>query len=282
MLSPHASTARSREFGVGIRAAIKHADFNGREIAALLGWDASKISNLMHGKVSASSTDLALLLGVCRVEPAERDRLLALADSMFADSWWQRHESTAPARVVVDHLAIAKTVVSWQNQVVPLFLQIPEYARAVMAASAHVSAGEVETCLQTLTELREDPRWIDIACTYYVHESALRLPVGGTEVHGEQIHHVLRMAVRPKVEIRVVPAALGAHAGASGPFTQLTFETYAPLIYVEGENSTLIIEGDASQDYRSTIRALDESSLDEWQSKALLARIGEELSAGDR
>ncbi|KOV83120.1 hypothetical protein ADL03_21365 [Nocardia sp. NRRL S-836] len=281
MLSSHASTARSREFGLGLRAAISHAQFNGRGIAELLGWDPSKISNLMHGKVTASPTDLALLLGICRVTPAERDRLLALADNMFSGSWLQRHEAGMPAPAVVDHLAIAEMLVSWHNHVMPLFLQTPAYMRALIAASPRVTAAELENCMQAQAKVREHPRWIDIAGSYYLHESALRLPVGGSEVHAEQIHHLLQMAVRPKVQIRVVPAAHGAHAGVCGSFTWLTFETYAPLVYVERENSTLVLEGEAALDYRSTIRALHESSMDERESRVFVAQLGEELSADD-
>jgi hypothetical protein len=45
--------------------------------------------------------------------------------------------------------------------------------------------------------------------TFYLHEFALRLPVGGPAVMVEQLHHLLRMSRRSYLTLRVVPAALG-------------------------------------------------------------------------
>lgn len=273
-----ASTARSREFGAGLRAAIAEAGFTGCGIAECLGWDPSKISNLMHGKIGAGEAEVAHLLGFCRVAPAERDRLLALYPDMHLEGWWQQNATCAPARTLAEHLAIAKKLVCWQTQMVPDFLQTPAYTRAVIAASANVPADEVDARLQAQLELRSGSRQAGLKSTYYIHEPALCLPVGGSDDHRDQIHHLLRMAVLLDTEIRIVPAAIGAHAGLRGSFTQLTFDKHESLVYMEKENSILIVEGRTVQDYERVVRSLDESSMDAEASKASIARYGEELS----
>lgn len=121
----------------------------------------------------------------------------------------------------------------------------------------------------------------NVKCTYFIHEFALHLRVGGTEVHAGQLLHLLFMANRPNVRIRIVPAAHGAHAGLAGPFTQLTFARYESLVWVETENSSLLAEAkDAIDGYEMVIRALEAQSLDEAESTALIVRLCEALQPG--
>ncbi|MEU4607509.1 DUF5753 domain-containing protein [Kribbella sp. NPDC023972] len=69
--------------------------------------------------------------------------------------------------------------------------------------------------------------------------AAVRRCVGGTEFAG-QLAHLLAMAQRPNVEIRIMPFDIKAHAGfTTGPFTLLGFPPRGPLIerpivYVDG------------------------------------------------
>jgi hypothetical protein len=91
------------------------------------------------------------------------------------------------------------------------------------------------------------------------------------------------MAGWSSVTIRIVPAAIGAHAGMRGPFTQLTFAKYEPLVCLRNENSTLFIEDTAAvEGYDAIVRSLDRCSLDADQSKVAITRLGEALSATDR
>ncbi|SEQ62929.1 hypothetical protein SAMN05216188_10486 [Lentzea xinjiangensis] len=80
------------------------------------------------------------------------------------------------------------------------------------------------------------------------------------------------------IRVRIVPAALGAHAGLAGPFTRMTFSKYEPLVWVAAENSSLFIESaDAVEGYGRLVRALDETSWDEEESRSLLVRECDDL-----
>lgn len=39
-----------------------------------------------------------------------------------------------------------------------------------------------------------------------------------------------------------MPTAIGAHAGLGGSFMQLDYEKFEPVVYLEGENSSLFLE----------------------------------------
>ncbi|GGU35606.1 hypothetical protein GCM10010178_29770 [Lentzea flava] len=110
---------------------------------------------------------------------------------------------------------MAKTLVCWQACVVPDFLQTPAYARSAIIASCNEPAAELDERAKAQLETQQALRRPGVQCTYFIHELALRLPVGGHDVHVEQVHHLLRMAVRSGITIRIVPAAIGAHAGRS-------------------------------------------------------------------
>ncbi|MGH3814616.1 MAG: DUF5753 domain-containing protein [Pseudonocardiaceae bacterium] len=69
--------------------------------------------------------------------------------------------------------------------------------------------------------------------TFYVHEFVLRTPVGGAAMMSDQLHHLLRMSVRSYLTLRVVPAALGAHAAMTGAFTLIEFAEFKPVTYLK-------------------------------------------------
>ncbi|MGH4014371.1 MAG: DUF5753 domain-containing protein [Pseudonocardiaceae bacterium] len=78
--------------------------------------------------------------------------------------------------------------------------------------------------------------------TFFVHEFVLRLPVGGSAVMFEQLHHLLRMSLRPYLTLRAVPAALGAHAEIAGHFTLMEFAEFKPVVYLDSQTSCLFLE----------------------------------------
>lgn len=266
------STARGRELGEGLTRALRQADLRGRGAAEIAGWDPSKISNLTNGKGGASAQEVAFLLGACRVLPDERDHLLALHGDLDIRGWWQQHGSCSPVaiRTLVEHLEIAKSVVTWQNHVVPYALRTPSYMRAVVLASANIPTEEVDERVHAQALARTTG-------TYYIHESALLLPVDGPDVQAEQLKSLLDFADATGVSgvtIRVTPFFAGAHAGLNGPFTKLDFEKYESMVCLESETSTLFIEDPAAVGgYDRIVESLDNCSLDIESSKQAIKHI---------
>lgn len=279
------STAHGREFGDGLRAAINASGMTSRRIADLLDWQEAKVSDFVNGKGGCTEIELALLLGVCRTPPEERDHLLKLFRAAEeVRGWWQRHGVCVPVRLrtLVENVEAAKTLTTWHPHGLPVFLQSVDHVRAVISASPNVPAGEVGQRVKAGQQLQELLSGRGLQCTFFIHEQALHLPVGGHDAHVGQVHHLLLMAIRSNVTIRIVPTVIGAHAGMSGAFTSLTFKTYEPLVFLEHENSTLIEEDKAAVDgYQEIVRSLDRASLDAEASKMMLVQLCERLSAAD-
>lgn len=278
------STARGREFGEGVRAAIKASGMPARRVAELVGWQEAKLSDFLNGKIGCTETELALLLGVCRTPVDERDHLVVLRPATHVKGWWQKHSLSASERhrTLVQNLKSAKNLTTWHPHALPVYLQSADYMRAAIAASPNVPDEDTDRRLKAGQELQDLLVGRSLQCTFYVHEQALHLPVGGHDVHVSQVHHLLLMGVRTNITIKIVPTALGAHAGMNEAFTRLTFRAHEPLIFLEHEHS-LLIEEDTSavESYQQVVRALDRASLDAEQSKGLLCRLGESLSVAD-
>ncbi len=116
--------------------------------------------------------------------------------------------------------------------------------------------------------------------TFYLHEAALRLPVGGPAVMAEQLQHLRRMSMRSYLTLRVVPVALGAHAAMTGAFRLMEFAEFKPVVYLESETSSLFLEKpEEIQAYRRILEALADTALGEGQSRELIATLATELYA---
>lgn len=169
-------------------------------------------------------------------------------------------------------------MVSWHTHAVPCFLQTDRYAREVMRGLVNVPAEELEERVAARAELHGLASRIP-RCTFYVHELALLLQVGGREVYIEQLRHLGFLANRPRFTVRIVPVEAGVHAGMNGPFTMFDFREPESLVWLENENCSLFIEEELAVDcYRAVVRRLDEVSLGMDQSKAMIARLLEGMS----
>lgn len=269
------STARGREFGEGLRAAIAATGMTARAIAELLDWDEAKLSDLVNGKGGSTELELALLLGVCRTPPEERDHLMAIFRATNVKGWLQEHGAAEPVRprTLMRHEAAAKTLVSWQPLVVHGTLQIPDYTRAVMEAAANVPQDEVQERVATRSERYKVLR-PGLKATFYLHESVLRTPIGGEAVMRAQLQHLSKASMRAYVDVRVIPTAIGAHAGHAGPFTLMRFHKIEPVVFVESENASLIIEAPLPvKSYDAVVESLARTALDAEQSRRLINDI---------
>ena len=279
------TTVRSRELGEGLRAAMQKAGLTGTDAARALGWSESRISRLLSGKRGGAQLDVASFLAVCRVTGEARDRLLRLCGDLDTPGWLQQFGSRLPTQLstLIDHEDKAVCIRDFQLTMVPGLLQTADYARALISATANVPRSEVQSRVAARLRRRNvlvRPR--PARFTFFVHEFVLRLPVGGPAVMSDQLHHLLRMSVRPAISLRVVPSSIGAHAGVAGHFKLMEFTAFPPVVYLDSETSSLFLEEpEEVAAYRQVLRALAETALDEGQSRELIAAVAVELY-GDR
>ncbi|MFF4979838.1 Scr1 family TA system antitoxin-like transcriptional regulator [Streptomyces sp. NPDC001046] len=76
-------------------------------------------------------------------------------------------------------------------------------------------------------------RWPPPMVTAVIDESVLRRPLGGREVHKEQLEQLLRLGSMRNVELQVMPMDRTEHAGMGGAFILLTPKGKPQVGYTE-------------------------------------------------
>jgi hypothetical protein len=264
-----------RSFGDGVRDAIQCSGMTQRRLAERLDWEEAKVSDLVKGKGGVTEVELALLLGLCGVEPDEAKRLLMLYRETREKGYLVFPEDGIPdeVRSLIEQERLANKITVWSMNVIPGPLQIPAYIRALLARSVRAKTVNAEEIVAAKTE-RQRIFHYSREFVFYLHEQALRLPVGGPEVMRDQLLHLLAMANRKYISVRVVPTAFGAHAGLSGSFRLLNYEKYEPVVFTETENTSLFVEDKASlATYVGVLELLDHQALDAEESKGLITSI---------
>jgi transcriptional regulator with XRE-family HTH domain len=265
------STVRSGQLGDALRSAMDYAGLSGKRTAQMLGWSESRVSRFLTGKLSATEVEISAMLAVYGVTGDERDGLLCLARETTKLTW--SYEEAL--RTLTDHQNKAVRITELHTLTVPGLLQTEGYARAVVSRMVNAPNYDHEAFLASLLarqELfnRDNPP----LSTFFIHELALHLPVGGPLVMSEQLHHLLRMSVRSQINLRLIPAAIGAHAGLAGSCCLMEFTEFGPVAFVEEEISGYFLEEPAEiAAYHRTFTALGAVALDQSQSKTVITRL---------
>ncbi|MEV6243710.1 helix-turn-helix transcriptional regulator [Lentzea sp. NPDC051838] len=272
------SNVVGREFGNALRAAIAQTGLTQRKLADELDWDEAKISEAVNGKPGLSEHEVDVLLAYCRVPLDERRRLknryLEAGDKGFI--LFPEDGVPDQLRTLISHEKEATEIVAWSMILVPGLLQTPDYARSVAEEGPHEAEDvpKVVAARVARAEILRPGRTF----TFYVHEQALWLPVGGEEVWREQLAQLMRMSVRQYINLHVVPRSIGAHAGVSGDFRVMRFPKYVPLVFLDTLNCGLFFDDKETVAlYEERVKRLAAVALGREQSRAVIDNILEGL-----
>jgi hypothetical protein len=275
-------TARARELGLLLGKAAADSKFSGAALSRWLGWSQAKVSRIFTGTRPASSEDVIALAAVCRVKAEERKHLLRLAKEVHELNWLQEFGDRLPPalRTLVDYERESAEIVEFEANLVPGLLQTPDYARALMQRSATIPAEEVEDRVSVRRKRREIfAREHRPTCRFFIDELALVRTGPGREILGGQLHHLLEMSVRPYIEIRVIPDAVGFHPGKK-PFRVMEFFDLNPVVFMEDETGAQFLQQkDTVTAYRQVIKGLAAVALNEGQSRDWIASVASTLGA---
>ncbi|WP_157357516.1 helix-turn-helix domain-containing protein [Amycolatopsis nigrescens] len=270
-------TLRARELGEEVTLVMEEAGLNGRQLAIRLGWSTAKVSRLLSGKRPVSEVDLAYLLGTCNASRERTKRLLKLWREVSMPVWLETHSERLPEqlRSYITHEHQAAFIGDYQATLVPGLLQTADYARSAMIGTKTLTMEEIASRVPARLERQRvftEARKAEFA--FFVHEFALRLPVGGPAVMSAQLHRLLEMSVRPYLKLRVVPAEIGSHPAALGSFILMDFTEFRSVVYLESELSAQFLEVPAQVSiYRRILKSLAEVALDEGESRELIANL---------
>jgi transcriptional regulator with XRE-family HTH domain len=293
---PTAPSLRRRRLATELRKLREQLGLSVTDVAKRLDWQASRISRLENRQSSITGPDLRKLLDLYQVEDQEyRAYLAELARRLNERGWWQKYSGEIVGTGLADLISLeeeARTIRTYEQELVPGLLQTPEYAQAVFRAGSPLNTAEqvkrkVEIRIerqQVLTRPEPPPPRF----TVVLGEGVLRRPVGGREVMLRQLEALMRLPQdRANVTIQVLPFVAGVHPAMVGPFSMLTFPDPDDLgvVNLESAAGVLFLEDPAEiwvyDEIWSTLLAMALSP-DDSQAFLRTASFGYRLGEGIR
>jgi transcriptional regulator with XRE-family HTH domain len=196
------------------------------EVAAHLECSPAKISRMETGIVKVGPQDLRAILELYGVDGIDRDVMFDLVRQARARGWWEAYADVVPpgsarfygfedgAELIAQHVTF----------LVPGLLQTEGYVRALIgsvpALDPAIMERRVELRLRRTQLLdRPDPPQLDVL----LDEAVLRRVIGGHEVFAEQLRHLMEVADRPSITLRVVEFDAPVHPAVGVTFTVFRF-----------------------------------------------------------
>jgi transcriptional regulator with XRE-family HTH domain len=197
-------------------------------LASLINYSNGWVSNVETGQLCPQKQAVV-----------ELEKVLGLPEKVLLDIYELiKYEEPHPVlsfERYADAERRATVIRQYHALVLPGLLQTPDYGRALITAGRPDAKPEViESLLAARLERqeilsRDDPPTLWLV----VDETAFLRPVGGREVHKEQLDVLLEAAQRPGITVQVIPLSTGAHAGLTCSFTILSFGDEPDIAYTE-------------------------------------------------
>ncbi|MGW1176979.1 helix-turn-helix domain-containing protein [Kitasatospora sp. NPDC002543] len=226
-LSP---TVRQQRLGIELRRMRERVGVTPKTLAATIGTDLPKISQMENGKSGISAERLRTWARTCGCEEGPYlEALLAMTQDR-RKYWWDSYRGRLPNAIIdiaeMEHHASSLSILN--STFIPGLLQTPEYAAAVFERLPPQYRQEAD--IRKAFRIRRQQIFVDHPKPYsaFLHESALRMQFGGPDVLRDQLLGLLENSERPGVEIRVIPFSVPTYTGsgeslylARGPVPEL-------------------------------------------------------------
>ncbi|GAA1935407.1 helix-turn-helix transcriptional regulator [Streptomyces sodiiphilus] len=220
-----------RDVGEELQRLRRRAGLRQDDAAAKLQVTRYTVSKFERGRSFPTERQLGLLLGLYDASTDERASLEAKIEQgkSYGRAWWEEqrfrrvfHGDSYRYFYVED---AAERLASHSGTYVPGLLQTREYVEAIAAfGKRNESAEDRHVFIESRTKrqailTRRNPVVLDALCL----EAAVRAVVGGAPVMHRQIQHLITMATRPNITLRIIPHSAGAPSISSAPFTIVDF-----------------------------------------------------------
>jgi transcriptional regulator with XRE-family HTH domain len=202
-----------------------------KEFGQLVGYGPDAISSMERG------------VRLIRPEVLEQADALLDAGGMLKDAIPEVREAMGRTRTrhpewyrgYADLEAQAKALHVYSNQLVPGLLQTEAYAHAVFSQWRPLLSEQTieKRVADRMARQQIFEPWPSPTFSFVLDESVLLRPVGGREVHVQQLYNLLRLGEFRAVELQVMPMAREEQPSMDGPFNLLTVRKGEQVAYVE-------------------------------------------------
>jgi transcriptional regulator with XRE-family HTH domain len=270
------TTGRRREVGAELKRIRTLTHQPAYKVAERLGWTPSHISRSEAGKRRVTDVDAGHYLGICDASDDELQRLLKTVNEPD-DYRLQIHNGRISDQLgtLIFLESTAAEIRSFEPIYIPGIAQTPDYARALFEEGGVVEQSSIDGYVKARTNrtvLLTGPK--PPRCWYYIHENALRMPIGSPRVMSEQLLQLLMLGNRPECVIRVVPVSAGGRGVVCGGFQVFGYKEDPAVVCVLHATTSEFLEADDEvASYRRSLQRVASVALDGAQSRAFLASL---------
>lgn len=199
--------------GARLRELRVEAGVNGKDFAARLGWQRSKVSRLENGKQTATADDVAAWAAAAGVPDQAVDLASRLRGLESQQRSWRR-QLAAGHRPVQDRYVVeyqrTATMRGYEATVIPGLFQTPDYARHLFAKNAVLMQSSQDTEAAVAARMRRQEVLYEAGKLFrvLVWEGALHALVCPREVMAGQLDRLVGLIGMSTVQLGIVP--LGA------------------------------------------------------------------------
>jgi transcriptional regulator with XRE-family HTH domain len=228
-----------RAVGKQVKVLRERAGLTQRELGDRLGYSEDLISSVERGRRTPQRELLEaadeLLDGRGLLKTTVEDVEKAKAKARVRHPAWFRDYARLEREAVEINF--------YNNHDIPGLLQTERRTRALYEMRKPLLGEDIIEQRVASRMARQEilTYWPPPMVTAVVEEVVLRRPIGGPEVHKEQLEQLIRLAQLRNVELQVMPTDRSEHAGMGGPFILLTPKGKAQVGYTEAQNSSRLL-----------------------------------------
>ncbi|OLT24466.1 hypothetical protein BJF83_24135 [Nocardiopsis sp. CNR-923] len=257
---------RLKAAGQALREVRKRAGFSGAELASRAGVTQPTVSRVENGRRVSTVDAVVKIIRALPFTQNEAERLAAEWRELYAATASEKRVDAGVSLVAGAGrklLVSASEVRVFQDAMVPLLLQTPEYARARSGPSVPA---------RDLGELLADE---GRNFRFVVTESALRTWPGSGSFMAAQLAHLLAVVERPNVSLAVIPWGTGLPVLPPHGFTVcdqagVLVETYTAEMTLTGTEHVSA--------YRDAFTQLEAVAVDGDVCRALVERVSSDIA----
>lgn len=265
-------TARE-SLGARLRELRVEAGLEGKDLAARLGWQTSKVSRLQNGKQTPTRDDLtawAEAVGQPSVQ-TELHGLLAGLDMKQQHRSWKRQLAgghRGRQEIAVRQTETTKLIRGLEVVRVPGLFQTPEYARVLFETNAEFRgiASTAEAAVEARMRRQEALYAPEKEFRFLICEAALYHRSCPVEVMAEQLDRLYNLVGQRRIEVGILPFGTQLRRTAPHAFwiydqRLVIVETISEELWLTGEDDVKVYERawewlDDSAEYGTPARRL--------------------------
>lgn len=283
-MDPQSPTVWRRWLAFELRRLREDTGLLQTEVGKACGWSGARVSYIENAQQKVAEKDLRKLLPLYDVPEPEWPRYLRAADEARKAGFWERYDTVPGVSEYVGLEQGAATIRYVEPALVPGLLQTQEYMTALLRSDV---MPRTDRQIGRLVELRmargqavtreNDP----VSVLAIIDEAVLHRPGGGPKAMAAQLDHLVTMAERPNVTIRVVPFDRGVNPCMVGAVRLLTFAwaSVPDVVYLEHRDRLEPIEDEtAVEAHRLAFDHLSRAALDAASSLAMMRDLSERFS----